>query len=335
MKARPDQAVQTQSGSAQSHSAQPIPVQTIQTQHTHLLEELAGYASNALLLTGPARVGKLALARAIAAAQNCTGTRGIYGEGCGHCPSCLAFLAGAHPDLLLVEPRATTTTGKAARRKIIPVGAVLASRDKAREFENHIFEFLEIRPTFARRTVIVQGAEYLGPEAANAMLKVVEEPPHHALFLFLAEDARSVLPTIASRSARVLVPPLETAALAGALGTLPQSHPDLLEFAAGRAGVLSAAEVVGQALTEAQQFHEALSQGLLPALEAAQTLEKGWQADWHPEALRFVWRDLPPATRARADQVLSDLQGALEAYANPSLSFQVLALRLREVMGEN
>lgn len=299
--------------------------------HVELLEQLATYAGNALLLTGPAKVGKLALAHAIAAAQNCTGPRGMYGEACGRCPSCLALAAEAHPDLLLVEPRATTTTGKAARRKIIPVGAVLQSRDKAREFETHIFEFLEIRPTFARRIVIVNGAEYLGQEAANAMLKLIEEPPHHALFLFLAEDVRSVLPTIVSRSARVGVPPLATAKVAQALAQLPATDGQLLDFAAGRAGVLAEAAEVAQALAEAREFQSALGEGLLPALEAAQTLEKGWNG-WHAEALRFVWRDLPPAPRARADQALSELQEALEAYANPALSFQVLALRLREVL---
>ncbi|MFC4426512.1 DNA polymerase III [Deinococcus navajonensis] len=306
--------------------------------HGPLLEQTGVFRGNALLLTGPARVGKLALAWAVAAQHNCTGGRGMYGEACGQCPSCRALAAGAHPDVLLVEPRATTTTGKTARRRIIPIGAVLKSRDKSRDYEVHVFEFLEVRPTHRRRVVIVQGAEFLGLEAANALLKLVEEPPHGALFVFVAEDLRAVLPTIVSRSARLNVSPVSDPALERAL--LRQSHgqqgaadPDLVAFAAGRAGVLEHAETVHAALTGAAEFTDALGEGLLSALEAAERLEKHWDPAWHPEALRFVWRSLPPHQRARADAALLALQEALEAYASPSLSFQVLALRLREALG--
>ncbi|GAA5514156.1 hypothetical protein Dcar01_02909 [Deinococcus carri] len=303
--------------------------------HGPLLEQTGVFRGNALLLTGPARVGKRDVALAIAAQHNCTGTRGMYGEACGVCPSCRAFAAGAHPDLLLVEPRATTTTGKAARRKIIPIGAILAGRDKGREYETHVFEFLEVRPTFRRRVVIVDGAEHLGQEAANALLKLVEEPPHGALFVFLAEDLRSVLPTIQSRSARLSVTPAPDRAIERRL-TLEGESPDaeLVAFAAGRAGVLTEREAVRAALADAAEFTDALERGLLSALEAAERLEKRWNAAWHPEALRFTWRGRSPHERARADTALDALQGALEAYASPSLSFQVFALRLREAFGE-
>ncbi|MCP2015317.1 hypothetical protein L1280_002478 [Deinococcus sp. HSC-46F16] len=302
--------------------------------HGPLLEQTGAFSGNALLLTGPARVGKRAAALAIAGAHNCSGTRGMYGEGCGVCPSCRALAAGAHPDVLVVEPRTTTSTGKAARRKIIPVGAVLSARDKAHEYETHVFEFLEVRPTFRRRVVVVDGAEYLGPEAANALLKLVEEPPHGALFVFLAEDRRSVLPTIQSRSARLDVTPVPDRAIErGLAGLGEEADPALVAFAAGRAGVLDAREAVRAALADAAEFTGALGEGLLTALEAAERLEKRWDATWHPEALRFAWRDHAPHGRARADTALEALQSALEAYASPSLSFQVFALRLREAFG--
>ncbi|MFC4638723.1 DNA polymerase III [Deinococcus hohokamensis] len=302
--------------------------------HGPLLEQTGVFRGNALLLTGPARVGKLALAWAIAAQHNCAGTRGMYGEACGQCPSCLALAAGAHPDVLLIEPRATTTTGKAARRRVIPIGAILESRDKGREYDVHVFEFLEVRPTWRRRVVMVQGAEFLGQEAANALLKLVEEPPHGALFVFLAEDLRAVLPTIVSRSARLNVAPVSDPALERALARQGEAaDPALVEFAAGRAGVLAHAATVHAALTSAAEFTDALGEGLLSALEAAEQLEKHWDPAWHPETLRFAWRTLPPHQRARADAALLALQEALEAYASPSLSFQVLALRLREALG--
>lgn len=305
--------------------------------HAPLLEQTGAFGGNALLLTGPARVGKLALARAIAAQHNCSGARGIYGEACGRCPSCRALAAGAHPDLLLIEPRSTTSTGKVARRKVVPIGAILASRDQGREYETHVFEFLEVRPTFSRRVVTVQGAEFLSAEAANALLKLVEEPPHRALFLFLAEDLRAVLPTIASRSARLNVTPASDEAVArqlsllGAVGS-EEEDAELLAFAAGRAGVLGEAEAVRGALEDARTLNAAAEAGALSALEAAAALEKRWN-EWHPEALRFVWRAQPPEAWARADAALTRLQGALEAYANPALSFQVFALELRQALG--
>ncbi|WP_189073471.1 DNA polymerase III [Deinococcus sedimenti] len=302
--------------------------------HGPLLEQTGAFRGNALLLTGPARVGKLDVARAVAAQHNCQGARGMYGEACGACPSCRALAAGAHPDLLLVEPRATTTTGKAARRKLIPIGAVLSARDKSREYETHVFEFLEVRPTFSRRVVIVNGAEHLGPEAANALLKLVEEPPHGALFVFLAEDLRSVLPTIVSRSARLTVAPASDPALERALMRAGQApDPELVAFAAGRAGVLNDPDTVRGALQDARELTNALGESLLAALEAAEALEKRFDPAWHPEALRFTWRDQPPHVRARADTALTAVQEALEAYASPSLSFQVFALALRDAFG--
>ncbi|CAM3606413.1 DNA polymerase III [Deinococcus frigens] len=304
------------------------------TLHAPLIEQADAFTGNALLLTGPARVGKLAVAQAIAAAQNCQGARGMDGAACGICRSCLALAAGAHPDVLLVEPRATTATGKAARRKLIPIGAVLEGRDRGREYETHIYEFLEVRPSFARRVVIVNGAEYLGPEAANALLKLVEEPPHRALFLFLAEDRRSVLPTIVSRSSRLGVAPLADHTIESALIRAgQQADAELVAFAAGRAGVLADLDGIRGALEDARELDNSLGVGMLSALEAAERLEKRFDPAWHPEALRFTWRTRPAHERARADSALDALQSALEAYASPSLSFQVFALNVREAFG--
>ncbi|UQN07542.1 DNA polymerase III [Deinococcus sp. QL22] len=302
--------------------------------HGPLLEQTGLFGGNALLLTGPARVGKLAVAWAVAAQFNCSGIRGMSGEACGQCPSCRTLAAGTHPDVLTVEPRATTSTGKTARRKIIPIGAILDSRDDKNEYDIHVYEFLEVQPTFRRRVVIVSGAEYLGTTAGNALLKLVEEPPHGAMFVFLAEDARAVLPTIASRSARLSVSPAPDQAVAFALAKAGHDpDPELVAFAAGRAGVLADPDTVRSALADARELEEAIGTGLLTALEAAERLEKRFDPAWHPEALRFVWQPRPPAQRARADTALDALQAALEAYASPSLSFQVFVLGLRDAFG--
>lgn len=297
--------------------------------HESLLEQTSVFRGNALLLTGPAHVGKRALAFAIAAQHNCSGRHGMYGEACGRCPSCVAIANNTHPDILWIEPRTKTSTGKTARRKIIPIGAILEHRDDQKEFEVHVYEFLEVRPTFKRRVVMVRGVEYLGQEAANALLKLIEEPPHGALFIFLTEDVRAVLPTIQSRSARLVVPPVADERL---LAQLEQENPELIEFASGRPTVLDQAEEVQAALQDAKRLDDALEAGPLSALQQAEALEKAW-GPWHPEALRFQWRYRPVKERALADSALQDLQKAFEAYANSSLSFQVFALELRRAFG--
>lgn len=314
---------------------------TLPHAHLPLLEQATASRGNALLLTGAEYGGGAALARAAFAALNCSGARGMVGEACGVCPSCRALAAGAHPDLLELSPRETTSTGRTARRKIIPIGAVLQSRDKGRDYDTHVFEFLEVRPTYRRRAVLIHGAEYLGAEAANALLKLMEEPPHGALFVLLAGDVRAVMPTLVSRSTRLSVPPLDDPTMheelarqvASESSTLDVNGQELVAFAAGRPEVLTHAGEVAAALSAAASLHAALREGLLPTLEAAADLEKSW-TPWHAQALRFVWREETPHARARLDTALDALERALEAYANPGLSFMVFGLGARAALGE-
>ena len=97
--------------------------------------------------------------------------------------------------------------------------------------------------------------------------------------------------------------------------------------------VIARGKDIAAALQDARELTNALGESLLAALEAAEALEKRFDPAWHPETLRFTWRDKPPHVRARADTALTALQGALEAYASPSLSFQVFALALRGAFG--
>lgn len=309
---------------------------TLPESHQALLQQLAGRAGNAWVLSGPVRVGKRRVALNTVALQNCVqpqeSSNGL--QPCWQCPSCQALMAGAHPDLLSLSPKSETATGKAARRKIIPVSAIVASRDDKNDYEQHVYEFLEVRPTYRRRVVLIDGAEYLNEQAANALLKLVEEPPHGALFLFLTEDLRAMIPTLVSRSGRLRVPPvpdheLSALALRGGL----EVTPELLDFAAGRSGLLSDLERVSAALSDARSLTHAAQESLWSALQTASDLEKNFDPALHPEALRFVWRQEIPSARAAADSALEALQEALEAYANPALSMQVFVLRLREALG--
>lgn len=133
--------------------------------------------SHAYLLYGSAGVGKRSLARIFAQALLCTGED----KPCGRCAHCLKFEHGAHPDFTVVQ--------KPADKSFLVVDQIRALREE-------IF----IRPNEAdRRVVLIENAEQMNPSAANALLKVLEEPPFYAVFLLTANNRHLLPETIASR----------------------------------------------------------------------------------------------------------------------------------------
>jgi DNA polymerase III subunit delta' len=296
--------------------------------HQKTKQDLAQTSANAVLLEGVARVGRKGLALWYAKRLNCKQLSTL--EPCGHCPSCQNMAAGSHPDVLLVSPREETSTGKRARSSLIPIGAISKSHDTARDFETHVLEFIELAPHYRHKVIVFDGAQFLNESAANALLKSVEEPPHKARFVFITEDASGVIPTIVSRSQRYRVAPVPDALLEQ---TLPQPDPELLHFAAGRAGLVLQFEQTKTAIYAAQTFLEQLQLGLLEALSAADVLEKNYDRLLTPDALRFALRRLAAPVRVGADVALETATQALERYATPSMVFAWLALEWRKALG--
>ena len=304
--------------------------------HAQILEQLSQLEGrHAFLLAGVPRLGKHKLAHWLTARVNCSSTSE---KPCGICPSCTALLREAHPDLLEVGPKLETGSGKAARRAarraIIPIKAIAASRDDGHDFDVHVLEWLSIGPHYRRKVVVIDGAEFLNAEAANALLKVVEEPPNNALFVFLTRDLLEVIPTIVSRCTRLNIPPVSEGKMDAALTLLEGTEdPELLAFAAGRPGVLLERDAARAALSDAHTLLEGLESGMLEALSAADALEKKFDPLWHPEALGFVARHFDSRVRLKLDEALLDAQERLEQYANAGLVFGVLALEWRRVLG--
>jgi DNA polymerase III subunit delta' len=115
----------------------------------------------------------------------------------------------------------------------------------------------------------------------------------------------------------------------------PEADPELLEFAAGRPGILLEQTGVQTALEQAKTFMAALEMGMFEALQAIEPLEKAFEARWHPQVLRFLWRSLPSPQRLSAEQQLLELSEQLEQYANSSLVFSVFTLKLRTILGHS
>ncbi|MBV9655558.1 MAG: DNA polymerase III subunit delta', partial [Acetobacteraceae bacterium] len=197
-----------------------------------------GRMHHAWLLTGPEGVGKATLAFRFARRL----LAGVPGE-----PSLFLdpaqpvfrrVAAGSHADLRTVE-RAWDDKKKRWRSEIV-VDAVRAAS-----------EFLRLTPAEGGwRVVVVDGAENLNRNAANALLKVLEEPPSRAVLLLTCAAPGRLLPTVRSRCRRLGLAPLAPAAMADALAAfrpdLPLSERDALaaiaEGSPGRALLLAEEE---------------------------------------------------------------------------------------------
>jgi DNA polymerase-3 subunit delta' len=171
-----------------------------ETAEKALLEgALSGRLAHAWLMTGPRGVGKATLAyrfaRFLLAGEGQGG--GLFGDA----PQSIALppshpvfrrvASGAHPDLRTVERGINPATGK--KRSEIVIGDVRAA-----------VAFLRLTPSEGGwRVVIVDGAEDMNRNAANALLKVLEEPPPQAVLLLVSHAPGRLLPTIRSRCRRL------------------------------------------------------------------------------------------------------------------------------------
>ncbi|MEE9317779.1 MAG: DNA polymerase III subunit gamma/tau [Rhodospirillales bacterium] len=140
--------------------------------------------AQAFILTGVRGVGKTSTARIIARALNCIGVDGDGGptpEPCGECEHCRAITEDRHVDVL--EMDAASHTGV----------------DNIRE----VIDGVRYRPTTARfKIYIIDEVHMLSPQAFNALLKTLEEPPEHVKFVFATTEIRKVPVTVLSRCQR-------------------------------------------------------------------------------------------------------------------------------------
>lgn len=169
-----------------------------------------GRLSHAYLFTGLPGSGKRTLAIAFAMTLNCQSTEPSSDvppdAPCGLCSSCQRILHGAHPDMVEVslETQAQALAqaggkGKTAVPKELRI-------DTIREMQATV----GLRPHSGRWKVYIVGdADRLNDEAANCMLKTLEEPPQHTILVLLASDEAAVLPTISSRCIQVPLRALE------------------------------------------------------------------------------------------------------------------------------
>lgn len=146
-----------------------------------------GTLPHALIFSGIDGIGKRTTARCTAMALNCR-TGSDKANPCGQCDPCRKILSDSHPDILIVEPQ-----GQYLRIDQI----------------RGLLRILAMKPYIAQhRVAIIQNAQAMNKEAANALLKVLEEPPANTTLILTASGKSDLLPTIVSRCRDIRFDPL-------------------------------------------------------------------------------------------------------------------------------
>lgn len=176
------------------------PWQTVAWNH---LIARRGNLPHSLLFHGRKGIGKLDFAYAFAQSLLCR-EPGADGTACGQCPACNWFAQGSHPDLWVIDPERETEAGedeeaKPAEKKAGAPIKVEAIRELA--------DFVNLSShQSGLRIVLIHPAEAMNVQAANALLKTLEEPTPGTLFLLVTHQLQHLLPTIRSRCQKLPLP---------------------------------------------------------------------------------------------------------------------------------
>lgn len=193
----------------------------------HLIAQSSGL-HHAILLHGKSGIGKLDFAVALSKTLLCDQPQS--GHACNVCPKCTWFEEGSHPDFKHIttednEPQDDSTKKKATKKTQISIEQI-RGLIQTLSLSNH--------GTSSLRVVLIQPVEALNQASANALLKVLEEPPDNTIFILVADNLQRLLPTIISRCQKVAMP---VPSQAQSLEWLSENHVDqseaLLRYAGG------------------------------------------------------------------------------------------------------
>jgi DNA polymerase-3 subunit delta' len=294
-----------------------------------------GTLHHAYLFAGPEGVGKARVARLLAQAANCEGglpgPHGYREDPCGACSPCHKIEKGIHPDVFsLAEERAMVKAGRwESKSGRTPSRDIVV--DQIRDLVDHRLGLR--RYEGRRRFVVIDPADAMNPQAQNALLKTLEEPPDDTTLVLVASGADSLLPTIRSRCLRVPFAPIPAEEIARRLEA--EGHaPDRARLAAAVSGgsLGKALALDDDELGERRAAVERVA-ALAPGdpmgwLEAARALgEKREEAEALCELLLVWLRDVAVAQAGGASLALQDLAGETRRIAGAVAPVEALRRR--------
>jgi len=196
----------------------------------------ADRTAHAYLFVGPRGTGKTSTARILAKAINCT-NRGPDGEPCDTCPACISIREGRAMDVIEIDA---------------------ASHGLVEDARDLVMRALTAPAELRRRVYIIDEVHMLSTHAFNALLKMVEEPPDHVVFILATTDTHKVPATIISRTQRFDFRRLPADAIVGKLSRITsaegaEAEPDALALIARLAdgGMRDAESLLDQVLAYA------------------------------------------------------------------------------------
>lgn len=263
---------------------------------SYLRQSLArGRDAHAYLFAGPPNIGKTMLAQRLAQALVCE-TRSF--DPCLACRACRRAERGNHPDL-----RAISLETQAANDKKAETASKKLSIDTIREWQRDI----DLRPFEAtRRVFILNDAHTLTDQAANAMLKTLEEPPPYAVLILVAHGAGDLLPTVVSRCRVLRLRPLPRATVSRTLqeryNVAPEDAALVAAWSGGRLGWAIAAAENPELLEQQQQRLDVLldlgDASRVERMRWAEERAKEYRSGEHQAAVEWMrlwqswWRDV-------------------------------------------
>jgi DNA polymerase-3 subunit delta' len=282
-----------------------------------LWQQMAGRSrhSHAYLLHGPLGIGKRALAERLMASLLCQSRNGLHA--CAQCKSCLLLAAGSHPDHYILEPEEAD--------KPIKV-------DQVRDLVSFVVQTAQMG---GRKVVLIEPVESMNVNAANALLKSLEEPSGDTILLLISHQPSRLLPTVKSRCVQQACPlpgrQMSLDWLAQALPDCPeQERSELLSLAAG--SPLAAVTLHGQGVrAQRAQVVEGVKKLLKREQSPTQLAESwkdipllqlfDWFCDWSQLILRYQ------LTEDEQGLGLADMQKVVQYLAQKSGRSKVLDLQ--------
>lgn len=271
--------------------------------------------AHAYLLHGPAGIGKRELAERLLARLLCQAPAGL--EACGQCKACHLLAAGTHPDLFVLEPE---EEGKAIKV------------DQVRELVSFVVQTAQLG---GRKVVLLEPVEAMNLNAANALLKSLEEPSGNTVLLLVSHQPSRLLPTVKSRCVQQACPqPTREQSLAWLAQALPEceaaQREELLALAGG--SPLTARRLHGQGVLEQRALVVEGVKKLLKQQASASQLAEAWKnlpplmlfdwfCDWAQLMLRYQ------LSRDEEGLGLADMRKVVQYLADKTPQPRVLAMQ--------